>query len=148
MTWQRASGTREAPAEPLWELILDLGRTADPALGPSLSGSSHSTWAARRTPPWESLGPGGEGELAFLAPLPTDAAGAPAEFCVKTVSIVCVTRAPSLTRLTDADRFPAVDRYLCQFPTALAAEANIPRGCARFLAVLEASQPRANPRTS
>jgi hypothetical protein len=57
-----------------WEPTLDLGRKADPALG------------ATRL----------RGELAFLAPLPTDAAGLmqPALlrnplFCVSTVSIVC-----------------------------------------------------------
>ena len=43
-----------------WEPTLDLGRKADPALG------------ATRL----------RGELAFLAPLPTDAAGAPAESAI------------------------------------------------------------------
>jgi hypothetical protein len=64
-----------------WEPTLDLGRKADPALG------------ATRL----------RGELAFLAPLPTDAPALPRNrpFCVSTVSIVCAIKAPVPARAED-----------------------------------------------
>jgi hypothetical protein len=64
-----------------WEPALDLGRKAEPALG-----------ATQPT-----------GELAFLAPLPTDAPTLLRNplFCVSTVSIVCPIKASVPVRAED-----------------------------------------------
>jgi len=74
MTWQRASGTREAPTEPLWELTLDLGPLGGPRPGSlSAPGQNSPFWRHSLLMPPALL----RNRL----------------FCVSTVSIVCVTRA-------------------------------------------------------
>jgi hypothetical protein len=81
MTRQCASGTREAAAEPLGSSNFD---TPKPACtirdGPHWVGA-HTRLGPQGGPPlWEPLGPGEE--LAFLAPLTTDAASAPAQSAI------------------------------------------------------------------